>query len=105
MIDDVSQTPGLEQMYRLQCGRRTLIDAFPGLFRNRSEALRTALNILKCPNWAVDQPQHIVVEPAGLVLGVGDIGERLAVMLDAIAGRAVRVIERPSQQPHPRICD
>ena len=72
MFDDVSPTPGLEQVYRLHCGRRTLTDAFPGLYRNRSEALRTALNILKCPNWTHDMWLRLD-EPNGQSFGTDEI--------------------------------
>ena len=77
MIDDVSLTPGLEQVYRLHCGRRTLTDARPGLFRNRSEALRTALNILKCPNWTHDMWLRLD-EPNGQSFGTDDIRRMLS---------------------------
>ena len=77
MIHDVSPTPGLEQVYRLHCGRRTLTDARPGLFRNRSEALRTALNILKCPNWTHDMWLRLD-EPNGQSLGTDEIRQILS---------------------------
>jgi hypothetical protein len=69
MIDDVSPTPAL---YTLHCGQRTLTDAHPGLFRNRSEALLTALNILKCPNWTHDMWLRLD-EPNGQSFGTDDI--------------------------------
>jgi hypothetical protein len=69
MINDLSPAPGL---YTLHCGQRTLIDARPGLFRNRSEALRTALNILKCPNWTHDMWLRLD-EPNGQSFGTDDI--------------------------------
>jgi hypothetical protein len=77
MFHDVSPTPGLEQVYRLHCGRRILTDARPGLFRNRSEALRTALNLLKCPNWTHDMWLRLD-EPNGHSLGTDEIRQILS---------------------------
>jgi hypothetical protein len=74
MIDDVSPTPGL---YTLHCGRRILTDARPGLFRNRSEALRTASNILKCPNWTDDMWLRLY-EPNGRSFGTDEIRRMLS---------------------------
>ena len=77
MFDDVSLTAGLEQVYRLHCGWRTLTDARPGLFRTRSEALRTALNILKCPNWTHDMWLRLD-EPNGQSFGTDEIRRMLS---------------------------
>ena len=50
MFENISRAPGLEQLYyTLHCGRGILTDAFPALFRNRSEALRAAVNLLEVP--------------------------------------------------------
>ena len=72
VMDDVSPGP-----YKLHCGQRTLTDASPGLFRNRSEALRTALNILKCPNWTHDMWLRLD-EPNGGSFGTDEIRQMLS---------------------------
>ena len=56
MFDYVSPAPGLQpaRLYTLHCSRGTLIDAFPGCFGSRDEALGAALNLLKCANWTDD---------------------------------------------------
>jgi len=74
MINDLS--PALS-LYKLHCGQRTLTDARPGLFRNRSQALRTALNILKCPNWTPDMWLRLE-EPNGESFGTDEIRRMLA---------------------------
>jgi hypothetical protein len=73
MIDDVNATPGL---YTLHCGWRIPTDAHPGLFKNRREALRAALNILKCPNWTHDMWLRLD-EPNGLSFGTDEIRQML----------------------------
>ena len=56
MFDYMSPALGLQaaRLYALHCSRGTLIDPFPARFRRRDEALRAALNLLKCPNWTDD---------------------------------------------------
>src|SRR5437764_3169384 len=48
-----------------------------------------------------DEREDVAVEAARHVLGVGDIAERAALVVDAIAGRAVGMIERRGAQRHP----
>jgi hypothetical protein len=67
------------QLYALHCSRGTRTDAFPGLFRNRNEALATALNLLKCPNWTHDMWLRLD-EPSGESLGIDDIRRILGVL-------------------------
>src|SRR5207237_3256566 len=43
---------------------------------------------------AGDQAEDVAIEAAGHVLGIGDVAQRAAVVLDAIAGGAVGMIER-----------
>jgi len=47
---------------------------------------------------ALDEPEHVAVGLAGHVLGVGEVAKRLAAELDAIAGRAVGMVERRGLQ-------
>jgi hypothetical protein len=78
MIYDMSPAPSLEQSYyTLHCSRGTLPDAFPGLFRNRSEALRAAFNLLKCPNWTRDMWLRLD-EPNGHSFGTDEICRMLS---------------------------
>src|SRR5579885_183703 len=43
---------------------------------------------------ALDEPHHVAVAPRRLVLGIGDVGDALAAVFDAVAGGAVGVVER-----------
>ena len=55
MFDYVIPAPDPQPpLYKLHCSRGTLIDAFPGWFRSRDEALGAASNLLKCANWSDD---------------------------------------------------
>ena len=43
---------------------------------------------------AIDEPQHILIGVARTVLGIGDVGGSLAAILDTVAGRAARMVQR-----------
>ena len=78
MFENISRAPGLEQLYyTLHCGRGILTDAFPALFRNRSEALRAAVNLLKCPNWTHDMWLRLD-EPNGQSFSTDEIRQMLS---------------------------
>jgi hypothetical protein len=49
----------------------------------------------------IDEPQHVGVEPAGLMLGIGDVGNRLAVVFDAVAGGPVRQLRNRERRASP----
>jgi hypothetical protein len=67
------------QLYALHCSRGILADAHPGWFTNRSEALRAALNLLKCPNWTHDMWLRLD-EPSGESFGTDDIRRILGIL-------------------------
>ena len=67
------------QLYVLHCSRGTRTDAFPGRFRNRSEALQAALNLLKCPNWTHDMWLRLD-EPNGQSFGTDEIRQILGIL-------------------------
>lgn len=79
MFDHVSPASGLESLYKLHCSRGSFPDALPGLFRNRNEALRAALNLLKCPNWTEDMWLRLD-EPGGHSLCTDDIRRLLGIL-------------------------
>jgi hypothetical protein len=80
MFHYVSPTPGHQpRLYTLHCSRGTLIDAFPGCFTSRDEALGAALNLLKCPNWTHDMWLRLD-EPSGQSLGTDDIRRILGML-------------------------
>jgi hypothetical protein len=81
MFDYVSPAPGLQpaRLYTLHCSRGTLIDAFPGWFRSRDEALGAALNLLKCANWTDDMWLRLD-EPSGESRGTDDIRRILGLL-------------------------
>ena len=70
---------GSHQLYALHCSRGTRTDAFPGRFRNRSEALQAALNLLKCPNWTHDMWLRLD-EPNGQSFGTDEIRRILGIL-------------------------
>ena len=80
MFDYVSPTPDPQpRLYTLHCSRGTLIDAFPGWFRSRDEALGAALNLLKCANWTDDMWLRLD-EPSGESLSTDDIRRILGIL-------------------------
>jgi len=80
MFDYVSPAPGPQPpLYKLHCSRGTLIDAFPGWFRSRAEALGAALNLLKCANWTDDMWLRLD-EPSGESLSTDDIRRILGIL-------------------------
>jgi hypothetical protein len=80
MFDYVSPPSGPQpQLYMLHCSRGTLIDAFPGWFRSRDEALGAALNLLKCANWTHDMWLRLD-EPSGDSLSTDDIRRILGLL-------------------------
>ena len=80
MFDYVSPAPGPQpRLYALHCSRGTLVDAFPGWFRSRDEALGAAKNLLKCANWTDDMWLRLD-EPSGESLGTHDIRRMLGIL-------------------------
>jgi hypothetical protein len=80
MFDYVSPAPDPQpRLYTLHCSRGTLIDAFPGWFRSRGEALGAALNLLKCANWTDDMWLRLD-EPSGDSLSTDDIRRTLGIL-------------------------
>ena len=80
MFHYVSPTPGHQRrLYTLHCSRGTLIDAFPGWFRSRDEALGAASNLLKCANWSDDMWLRLD-EPSGESLSTDDIRRMLGIL-------------------------
>ena len=78
MFDYVIPAPDPQPpLYKLHCSRGTLIDAFPGWFRSRDEALVAALNLLKCANWTHDMWLRLD-EPDGQSFGTDEIRRMLA---------------------------
>jgi len=68
---------GSHQLYALHCSRGNLTDAYPARFRSRNEALRTALNLLKCANWTHDMWLRLD-EPDGQSFGTDEIRRMLS---------------------------
>jgi hypothetical protein len=79
MVAFLPMKPGSHQLYALHCSRGTLTDAFPSRFRNRDEALRAALNLLKCPNWTPDMWLRLD-DPSGQSLDTDDIRRMLEIL-------------------------
>jgi len=79
MVDYVSVAQGHERLYKLHCSRGPLMDARPGLFRNRNDALQAALNLLRCPNWTRDMWLRLD-EPSGQSLNTDDIRRMLEIL-------------------------
>jgi hypothetical protein len=80
MFDYVSPASGFQPpVYKLYCSRGLLIDAFPGCFRSRDEALGAALNLLKCANWTDDMWLRLD-EPSGESLGTDDIRRMIGIL-------------------------
>jgi hypothetical protein len=80
MFDYVSPAPVPQpRLYTLYCSRGTLIDAFPGRFRSRDEALGAALNLLKCANWTDDMWLRLDA-PSGESLSTDDIRRMLGIL-------------------------
>jgi hypothetical protein len=77
------------QLYALHCNRGSLPDIRPGLFRNRNEALTTAFNLLKCPNWTHDMWLRLD-EPSGESLGTDDIRRILGILRHGLSPSITR---------------
>ena len=80
MFDYVSPAPGPQpRLFTLHCSRGSLIDAFPGWFSSRDEALGAASNILKCPNWTDDMWLRLD-QPNGESFSTDDIRRMLGIL-------------------------